>query len=254
MRTIYYKSLTDDVVESKDQHRKIPKDYVWVHTDKLWRIGSILLYQLARAFTFFYCRLFLRMRVVGRKKIRACKDEGCFLYGNHTQPIGDAFTPVKVCGKKRVYVMASPANFGVPVVGTLLPILGIIPVPDSVDDTASFMKTVDCRIGEKSCVVIYPEAHVWPYYTGVRPFGVESFHFPVADNAPVYCMTSTYQKRKFGKRPRTTVYVDGPFLAPKDLNKRKKREWLRDEVFECMKKRSQNSTYEYVRYREDKSR
>ena len=54
------------------------------------------------------------------------------------------------------------------------------------------------RIEQKKCVVIYPEAHVWEYYTKIRPFPSTSFKFPVNCDVPAFCMTTTYYKRKFG--------------------------------------------------------
>ncbi len=46
-------------------------------------------------------------------------------------------------------------------------------------------------------MTIFPEAHVWPYYTGIRPFGEAAFHYPVATGKPVYTMTVTYQRRRW---------------------------------------------------------
>ena len=101
---------------------------------------------------------------------------------------------------------------------------------------------------EKKCVVIYPEAHVWPYYTGIRPFPASSFRFPVECGAPVFVMTTTYQKRKTGRTPKAKIYVDGPFWPDDSLKKKERQQHLRDQVYACMTERSKNSTYDYIRY------
>ena len=62
-------------------------------------------------------------------------------------------------------------------------------------------------------------------------------------------MTTTYQKRKWGKKPKITIYVDGPFYAEEGLSKKQQREKLRDTVYGVMKDRSQNSNYDYMIYK-----
>ena len=61
-------------------------------------------------------------------------------------------------------------------------------------------------------------------------------------------MTTTYQKRKLGKRPKITIYIDGPFY-PDNLPTRKEQAIsLRDKVYNQMTIRSKNSTYSYIKY------
>ena len=44
------------------------------------------------------------------------------------------------------------------------------------------------------------------------------------------------------------IYFDGPFYPDESLSPGKQATELRDSIFECMKKRSQQSDYEYIRY------
>ena len=96
--------------------------------------------------------------------------------------------------------------------------------------------------------MIYPEAHIWPYYIGIRPFPPTSMRYPVDLNAPSFCMTTTYRCRAYGNRPRIVVYVDGPFYPDKTLAPRQRAEALRDRIYATMVKRSAMSDCEYVRY------
>ena len=75
-----------------------------------------------------------------------------------------------------------------------------------------------------------------------------SFRYPVEENKPVFCFTTTYQKRKFSKLPKVTVYIDGPFFPDANLSLKDNRKKLRDLVYETMLERSKNSTYEYAHY------
>ena len=103
------------------------------------------------------------------------------------------------------------------------------------------------------CLVIYPEAHVWPYYTGIRPFPSVSFVYPVRENTPVYCMTTTYQQRRGGSKPRATVFLDGPFYPETEGTLSERAEKLRQKVYDCMVARSQYSNCQYIRYEKEGS-
>lgn len=245
----YYQTYQDDFVQSEDQNYKLPKDYKWIHKNPIYKIGSQILYIIAYIISLIYCKFFLHIKIKNAKILKKYKKQGYFLYGNHTQPIGDVFTPAHICKGKRIYVIANSSNLKVKIIGGLLPILGILPIPDSTNKMKEFLNAVKQRVEEKNCVVIYPEAHVWPYFTEIRPFSATSFKFPVERKVVSFASTTTYQKRRFGKKPKITVYVDGPFLVDENLNKKENQEKLCNEIYECMKKRSVESTYEYVEYR-----
>lgn len=247
-RMVYYHSFGDDVVESGDQQHTVPDDYVWVREDKAFRVISAFLYGLAGFLSPVYCRCFLHMRIVNKELLDQYTDGGCCLFANHTQPIGDALLPVWVNRKRRIYVIVSPANLGIPVIGKAIPYLGALPATGRMQDLRKLNRAITQRLQEKQCLVVYPEAHVWPYYTDIRPFEKASFLYPVSENVPTYCMTTTYQKRRFGKKPRATVYIDGPFFPLQEGSRRERAMDLQMQVYECMKKRSQSSDYEYIRY------
>ncbi len=244
-----YREYTDDFVESQDQDMTLPDDYVWIHKNILYRAAVAFLYVFVIIFSLVYTKLCLHVKIVGRRKVvKSCRHSGCFLYGNHTQPMGDAFIPTLSFFPKRIYTVIGAANLGIPVLGKCLPILGGLPIPSSLHGMKQFVRAIQHHIEHRRCVVIYPEAHVWPYCTFVRPFPVTSFRYPVDMQVPSYCMTTTYQKRRHGDKPRITVYMDGPFWPRMDLGRRKAQETLHDEVYACMQERSRNSTYGYIRY------
>ncbi len=248
-QTRYYKSYTDDFVESKNQQCKIPEGYKWLRLDIGSRLLSAIIYGLAVLFANVYCRLCLHIRYKGSKKLKEARKSGAFIYCNHTQPMGDVFTPALPCLPNRVYVVVSPANLGIPGIGKILPYLGALPIPDDVAGMRRFNEAMEYRLGQGRPIVIYPEAHVWEYYTGIRPYPTTSFKYPVKYDKPVYCMTSTYQSRGEGKKPRCTVYIDGPFYPDKSLATREQVAKLHSQVYEKMQERSRESNYEYIKYR-----
>ncbi len=248
-KTYYYKSFNDDFIESKNQNYKLKENYKWINNNIFFQSGSKILYFLAKVFGFFYYKFVLHVKIKNKMILKKYKKQGYFLYGNHTQPIGDIFIPAFACGTKRIYVVVSPSNLGVAGIGPLLPMLGALPVPIGVKDTKKLLDSITKRIEQKKCVVIYPEAHVWEYYTKIRPFPSTSFKFPVHCNVPSFCMTTTYYKRKFGKKPGIVVYIDGPFISDNNLTKKENEEKICKEIYECMQNRSRNSTYEYIKYK-----
>ncbi|MBQ7288194.1 MAG: 1-acyl-sn-glycerol-3-phosphate acyltransferase [Clostridia bacterium] len=243
----YYTDFSDDFFQVGEEYT-LPKDYKWNRTDAKSRFLSGMIYTLALLFSNIYCRLFLHLRIKGAKKVRKQKG-GFFLYGNHTQPIGDVFHPALACFPKRIYTVVSAANMYLPVIGKILPYLGALPIPDTLQGMKTFAGAIEQRIQSGHPVIIYPEAHLWEYYTDIRPFSETSFKYPVNLNVPVYSMTTTYQERKPGKRPSITLYIDGPFQAV-GTNKKEKAIRLRDRVYAQMKERAKSSNCNYIVYKQ----
>ena len=102
---------------------------------------------------------------------------------------------------------------------------------------------------KKSSITIYPEAHIWPYYTKIRPFKDVSFKYPVQLNVPAFCFTNTYQS--YGKnndKIKIVTYIDGPFYSNKELPQKQSQKELRDRIYNCMVERSKNSNIEHIKY------
>lgn len=248
-REYHYSSFEDDFFDDGNEHI-LPKDYVYIKNSFLSRAVSCLVYALAVAFGTVYCRLFLHLKIVGRDNLR--KHKGSFvLYGNHTQPLGDVFIPALVCFPRRIYTVASAANLDLPVIGKILRPLGALPLPSTVDGMKNFGKAIKARSNNHP-IVIYPEAHVWPYYTEIRPFSEASFKYPEKLGLPMFTMTTTYQKKRLGRKPKTVVYIDGPVYG-KGNSAKEKAQYLHDAAYNSMVKRSRQSDAEYVRYVEDKT-
>lgn len=250
-KQILFDSYEDDVVKSADQSATISDGYVWINNKPLYRSWSYVLYKAASLFSIIYCCMILKVKFENHAAASPGVDKGCFIYGNHTQPVGDVFSSIRVLpflGKKRLHVLASPANLGIPVLGRLLPAMGALPLPNSIGGMKRLKAAIETRINQGRAVVIYPEAHVWPYYTDIRPFAKGSFKFPVESGAPAFCMTTTYQQIKGRAKPQITIYIDGPFYADERLSRKMQSERLAEEIRSCMTERSKNSTCQYIEY------
>ncbi len=204
---------------------------------------------IGKPLAFFYLKSKFKHKVVGKTKLKRFKKEAIFLYGNHTQIIGDALIPAFVLSPRSMTVIVHPNNTAIPGIGKFVPYLGGMPLPSDMAATKNFMAELDRRIKKThSPIVIYPEAHLWPYYTGIRPFKSTSFTYPIQYNAPAFCFVNTYQKGKKGKVLITT-YVDGPYYPKPGLSLAEAREDLRNQIYEAMREKAgEHSTYSAIEY------
>ncbi|MCI2082279.1 MAG: hypothetical protein LKK19_05185 [Bacteroidales bacterium] len=248
MRTIYYKNFTDDVVVNKGQDYRLPDDYIWIRKGFFNRFMYGFVYFFVVAAAFFYCRFGLGLRVVNRKALKKYRKSGYYVFENHTQPVGDALMPALIAKGKRCFVIVSESNMGIPFLGKLLPYIGALPIPESRRKMVGFMDAVRCRVEGGNAVFIYPEAHVWPYYDGIRPFPDTSFRFPVESHSPSFAVTVTYRKRALFGKAGVTAYVDGPFFADGSLPVARQKKQLHEMVRSCMIERSRLNKYRFVNY------
>ncbi len=255
---IYYTDeMRDEFSTAVITPKVIDEAYTYCHDGFFKKLTHIFWYRIvATPIGFFYTKLAHRHKILGKDKLRLGKKQGYFLYGNHTQDIGDAVIPTMLTTPKDAYVIVHPNNVSMPYLGRVTPSMGALPLPDNLAAYRNFIRAVERRASEGHAVVIYPEAHIWPYYTGIRPFTDDAFSYPAKLNLPVFCFTNTYQKRKHSKKPRIVTYIDGPFYPDTTLPARQQRKALRDTVYAQMCKRAKLNQVEVIKYikKEDTAR
>jgi 1-acyl-sn-glycerol-3-phosphate acyltransferase len=248
-KTFYYSDYNDDLVLNSNQDYKLKEDYKWVHNNPFYVASSFLLYKfLVNTVGRIYDRFFLKVSYKNRKILLSRRKEGFFLYSNHTQQIGDVFIPAVGASPRRIYTVVSPSNFGIPVIGKILTMIGALPTPSSLGEFREFREGINKRIKDGHPVIIYPEAHLWPYYTKIRPFSDTSFKMPIDLGVAAFCQTVTYKKDKNSDKPKIVVYYDGPFYPDENLSKREAYKNLHDKVYKKMCERSSLSDYDYHDY------
>ncbi len=249
-RVVYYTDpLQDEFSTAQIRAKKIDGNYRYLPRTPLRRPLHFFWYRMvATPLAFLYLKLHFHHRIVGREKLQAAGRAGFFLYGNHTQPTADALIPTFVAMPRHVYVIVHPNNVSMPVLGRITPWLGALPLPDDAAAGRHFWEAVRTRVTQGCPVCIYPEAHIWPYYTGIRPFTDASFAYPVMLHKPVYCFTNTYM-RWHRKGVRLCTWVDGPFYPDETLPPAARRAKLRDEVLAAMRARAACNEVTVIDYR-----
>ena len=245
----WYEDEQDDFVGEKGDALEIPADFRYIRGGWLWRVGAFLVYRVVMTpFAYVFCKIAYGMKVVDERTEKPKKRQGCFLYGNHTLPVGDAFVPSLLMFPKKPYVVVDPRNLSAKGTRNFLMMLGALPKPQQLGAFKGFIAALTQRAKEGNCVTIYPEAHLWPYHTGIRNFAASSFRFPASTRLPVYVSTVTFQKRGFFRRPRSTVYLNGPYFADETLPPRQAEKELRDRVYRVMSENAVHSSYSHVIY------
>ena len=291
MRINYYNDeLNDDFAEDKDKINpiKIDENYKYIHKNLLWNITAIILYRIIFSIpVYIHTKIKYKFEIVNKEALKKEKKNGYFIYGNHTNEFIDPFFPTFITFPKRVYVIANADNVSIPGLKTAIRMLGALPVPDNIKASKNFFKAIKYYINKNRVIAIYPEAHVWPFYTKIRNYKSVSFKYPIELDKPVYSFTTTYQQFENNKRKKDNTgkkdnkydtiktnnmndevikneidpkealkkdkikivtYVDGPFYPDKTLNKKEAQEKLRNEVYEAMNNRSKNNNIEIIKY------
>ena len=249
-KVIYFSDeLNDEFSRAKIEAKFIDGGYKYIRDSFGEKATRFFWYRIIfTPIAAFYSKVIMGHKVVNSRLLKKFKFSGYFLYGNHTQAIGDALLPHFLNFPKHNYIIVHPSNVSMRFLGSITPYLGALPLPDTKIAYKHFAEAIDRRIKEKKAIIIYPEAHIWPYYTKIRPFGDTSFAYPIKHDVPTFCFTNTYQKRRFSKNPRVVTYVDGPFYANTDLSKKEQRKHLCDQVYECMCERAKLNNVEVIRY------
>ena len=255
-RVFYYESEDDDPIKTDEQekHEKVglPEGYEFIPKHWWTRAYSAVLFRIFKLFGQYYERGYWQAKFYGKEKLKKAKGKGYVLYANHTNPFHDVFGPA-IAVDRRIFTIISPVNLKVPGIGKVLPYIGGLPLGKTKSEKAAFHAAADKRLAQGNCLVIYPEAHVWPYAMKIRKFpaGDKSLVYAVRNNLPIFTMTTTYHKRKDRKKgdlPRMDVYVDGPWWPEEGKSEEENRAILAKKAYDSMVKYSKKNSYEYFKY------
>ena len=254
-KTILYRDpLHDDFANNNIRTKSVPADFPFVLKGPVWAVLEFIVYRLiATPLVWLIGKAGFGLRIKNRKVLRKLRKTGFYLYGNHTQTMMDAYTPTLCVFPRHAHVVTGPDAVSIPMIRRIVQLLGAIPLPDTAKGFRSFLSALEHRIGRNRVVTVYPEAHIWPWYTGVRPFPDGSFGYPVKQGVPAVAFVTTFRRRKIFKKlwPCLTVTLSEPFWPDPALPGREARQKLRDQVYGFMaEKTAQPDNYVYYEYRQ----
>ena len=248
----YHDELRDDFNELGLDRPKVPEGYKYKRTNPINNFFSAILYHgIAKPCIGLYC-LCHGIKVKGRRNLKELHGSGAFIYSNHVS-ISDVFkfqAKVFFFGR-RVNILGYSDTLSMPFVRNLARALGYLPLPLKGDlkNMIALGEAFDFYIKKKQYIVIYPEAHIWPYYTHVRPFRNGSFAYPAKCHAPILPVVTTWRKPLIGKVARQTVNILEPIFPREDLDENENKNYLHEECLKAMQSFADNeSQYEYIKY------
>jgi len=253
-KVIYYSDIyNDDFDQTSLKRLPIPTNYKYKRDNFFLNIlYCFIYYGLAKPILSIGC-FFNGVRVGNRKKLKELRKcgSGVFLYGNHVAFM-DAFKMQAYIIHRRTNIIGFTDSLNINwFVSFLVKAIGYLPLP--LEGDYSHLRDLDeaikFYINKKQHILIYPEAHVWPYYTKIREFKNGSFHYPAKLNKPIMPFVTIWKKVWWRKKP-VQVIVFGDLIYPKEgLSVHENRDYLHDECLKAMQKIS--SSYkqtEYIKY------
>ena len=249
-RVVYYTDeLNDEFSGTKITRRPLPKNYKYYHSNIVYRFLSALIYYLALPWLWIVLKC-KGYRVKGGKNVRRLRKQAVFFYGNHTS-ISDALvTQAFVSRGKKTYIVCNQDTTSIKGIRWLVKLLGAIPTPENPEEAKKFVECIEYHASRKKGIAIFPEAHIWPYSTHIRPFPDDSFVYPAKSGAPVIAFATTYRARKNKKKPPLpTVHVSRPFYPDMNKSLAERKKELRNQVYDfLLEKAAEEENYEYIAY------
>lgn len=256
-RIFYYKDESNDdfmTAHPNVMNVNVDSKYNYMPNFILFKLFSFVFYYLIAIPLLSVANLFFfGVRVRGRKNLKGLWNKGYFIYANHTNYKDAWLTPVSIAPFRKNYVIANKAAVEIPVVNYLAKAGGVLPVADTMAGLKKMTQSIDYIVlKKKQIITVFPEAHIWPYYTKLRPFPLTSFKFSAKTKAPSIPVAVCYKKRAiFGdyRKPKAVAYIGKPIFPLDKLTERENAEYLRDKTFEFIKNTiEKESTYSYIEY------
>lgn len=253
-KIVYYEDERHDDFASADiKNKGVRSNYPYFNRNIFSRTGGWVFRQIIAIPLLLLANLLIyQSRVKNRRVLKGVKKTGYYMYANHVLDYDPITHPILLNPSKFCVVVSGPEAFSIhPIVSWMVKSLGAIPIPNKNDLEmfANYTKYLSHHIQKKHRVLIYPEAHIWPYCNFVRDFTPSSFRYPVNDNVPIITATTVFKKKRFKKKPIAYIYIDGPFYANPELTGREKVDDLAYRAQQAMKKRSEVEwNYSYIKY------
>ena len=240
-RVITFKDPMNEDFACTDIHsKKLDGSFVYVHKSKTWRLTAKILNLIARPMVWLILKFMRKVRVDNRKELKKIKKTGSFLYLSHTSKYDAVVPQTMISRRKNTYIVANRDAVSIKGLKNFVMMLGALPVPNSIETTIKFREAIEERIKEKGVVAIYPEAHIWPFSSYVRPFPDVSFTYPAKLNVPIIAVGTYYIPRKkprpLTSKPKMRLVLSEPIYPDPDRSVAENAKYLRDQAYDFMNK------------------
>lgn len=257
-KIIYYTDeLHDDFgsINIGELDLKLDKNYNFSRGNKFHRFLDKSLYFLIVLPILRTLTYFKGIKVKGKENVKEfkkmCKkqNKGGFIYANHVTNSDVFQIQTRIIPSKYSNIVGFPNMSKKKYLLPLLKALGYLPLGNDFLSQKKLIKEMEFRLNLKENIIIFPEAHIWPYYTNIRPFLDSSFYYPSKFNSPILPIRTLFTKRKFGKKPRRIIVIGKPIIPNPKFDLKENKTYLRDYVYQNMLKLSEGyEIKEYIKY------
>ena len=190
-------------------------DYPFFKQSLFRRIIMVIVVWISAFFTTIYKYVWLGFRVDGKKNLKKVKG-GSILVANHILPM-DAFIIPTTLLPKTTYVLSLQSNFGLPIFGKYIRLVGAVPIPEKKTQLKRFIEELTYTVNHGKNVLIYPEAALIPFCDHIRNFKKGAFRFAIISGRPIVPLVWTFHKPKsplkklFRKKPCLHLHILEPY-------------------------------------------
>jgi len=204
----------------------------WFFTRQIRKILVVIVYVLL---FFLY-----GVKVEGRKNIALLEDKGGISIMNHIHNMDSCMAAVALFPKYVTFV-SSLANFRLPLIGNLLKMLGVVPIPDTLSSSKNFIKTIQNDLKQNNIIHFFPEGILLKNFRGLREFKNGAFYFAIKENKAILPMAVRLVKSCKSKqrwltgKPRYFVFIGKPLYPNPDLPNKSAIEDLKERSYQSVK-------------------
>lgn len=220
------------------------KGYDYLRNGIFKRISSCLLRGFAAAILSVYNKLAFGFKITGKENLRLL-DSGAVTICNHVHQMDCTMINLALL-RFRIYYLTLEANFKIPVIRHIIRILGAVPVSGNPHTMHELFDAMTEALHSGSCVQVYPEGVLRPYYKGIRKFRNGAFYLSVKSGAPILPMTLTYHTPKgiyslYKSKPCIHLNILKPIYPDLSADKKEAEEKLRIEAKAVMEESCRQS-------------
>lgn len=235
------------------KRKGIPEGFKYKHTSKwYWFFSNLLYYGVAKWIIGFYVYSH-GIRCKNKAVLKKLNGKGAFIYSNHVA-ISDCFK-FNIVIARRVDTIGYSDALSIPVGGKLATLLGLIPLPlkEDRDNFHKMTEAISYNVKERNhYCLIFPEAHIWPYYTEIRNWPNNSLIYPALMMMPIVPAVTVWKKRLIGKKPKQLIVFGEPIYPKEGESITYNKDYLHQECIASMKEIARtNEQVQYIKYIKD---
>ena len=216
--------MVENSIAARDE--EIDENYNFINKNVIFRAFSRFFRRIVIMFMGPWLKRRYKLKIVGKDNIKKVRRKGVIVTVNHVHNFDNLLVGTRLLHHRKCYFITLKDNI------------------NSVKAMPPFDACITELLKKKKAILICPEASLWPYYRGVRPFKKGAFRFAVKNNVPILPVVISF-RRKLRKRSAKkgkekykyyfTVHVGEPIYQDNNLEIRRQTIDLTDRTYEFYK-------------------